>query len=56
MHSDCKSCIQNGGLLSNTFSCLSGVRQGDVMSQNLFNIYINDLPSILFMVIMMVLN
>ena len=46
MYSDCKSCIKNGGLLSNTFSCLSGVRQGDVMSPNLFNIYINDLPSI----------
>ena len=48
MYSDCKSCIKNGGLLSNTFSCLSGVRQGDVMSPNLFNIYINDLPSIFY--------
>lgn len=46
MYDDCRSCIKNGGLLSKTFSCLSGVRQGDVMSPNLFNIYINDLPAI----------
>ena len=46
MNGDCKACIKNEGLLSDTFECRSGVEQGDVISPNLFNIYINDLSAI----------
>ena len=46
MYQDCESCIRTQGMLSNFFKCETGVRQGDVMSPNLFNIYVNDLPEI----------
>ena len=46
MYEDCNACIKNDGLLSKTFSIQSGVKQGDVLSPNLFNMYINDLPMI----------
>ena len=46
MYNGCKSCIKCDGTLSNFFECETGVRQGDVLSPNLFNIYINDLPDI----------
>ena len=46
MYDNCKACIKSDGLLSDTFECKSGVKQGDVMSPNLFNVFINDLPEI----------
>ena len=46
MYDNCKACIKSDGLLSDTFKCVSGVKQGDVMSPNLFNIFVNDLPII----------
>ena len=41
------SCIKIDGELSYIFKCETGVRQGDVLSLNLFNIFINDLPECL---------
>ena len=46
MYQGCKSCIKGNGVLSDVFPCDTGVRQGDVMSPNLFNLYINDLPDL----------
>ena len=46
MYAQCEACIKSEGTLSPLFSCETGVKQGDVMSPNLFNVYINDLPDI----------
>ena len=42
-----KSCIKSDGSLGETFKIYKGVRQGDVLSPSLFNIFVNDLPDAL---------
>ena len=47
MYTDTVSAIQLNQYLTDWFPCTSGVRQGDVLSTTLFNIYINDLVDVL---------
>ena len=43
MYSGIISSILLGEHMTDSFSCNAGVRQGDVLSTTLFNIYVNDL-------------
>ena len=48
MYSKAKSCVKNGGSISDTFTCHSGVRQGENLSPLLFSIFLNDMEQSLF--------
>ena len=43
MYTNTESCIRLNNCKTDWFKCLSGVRQGDVLSTTLFSIFINDL-------------
>jgi hypothetical protein len=47
MYSNIQSCIKKQGVVSETFVCNKGTRQGCCLSPTLFNIYINDLQECL---------
>ena len=43
IYSNCESCVNLNGYLTNTFPSKYGVRQGDTLSPTLFGLFINDL-------------
>ena len=45
MYDGCTAGVKNGNTITKIFDCKTGVRQGDVLSPNLFNLYVNDLPT-----------
>ena len=47
MYSQSLLCVKVNSKLTNTFRSMVGVRQGDILSRNLFKIFINDLPNYL---------
>ena len=47
MYKSAKSCVAINGLLTDNFSCLIGVRQGENLSPLLFSLYLNDLQEFL---------
>ena len=49
MYEGIKAKIRVNGVLSDTFPCQLGVRQGENLSPFLFSLYLNDLESFLTM-------
>ena len=47
MYSKLKTCVSSNGNLGETFDITVGTRQGCNLSPSLFNLYINDIPSLL---------
>ena len=47
MHHNVNCCISTNAGLTDCFQTAQGVRQGDSLSPQLFNLYLNDIPSIL---------
>ena len=47
MYENIKSRVKYDNLLSNDFTCLLGVRQGECLSPFLFSMYVNDLEEML---------
>jgi hypothetical protein len=47
LYEQSEACIKTESVRSELFQCNSGVKQGDVLSPLLFNMYINDLPDAL---------
>ena len=45
MYDGCTAGVKNGNTITKMFDCKTGVMQGDVLSPNLFNLYVNDLPT-----------
>lgn len=47
MYSNTELCVKINESLTNSFQSQTGVRQGDVLSPNLFKIFVNDIPKYL---------
>ena len=47
MYEDDSSAIKKDGLVTESFRCYSGVKQGCMLSPTLFNLYLSDLSSVL---------
>ena len=47
MYKDDRSAIEKDGIITKSFGCYSGVKQGCMLSPTLFNSFLSDLPCVL---------